>query len=60
MVRSNPDCGRACLPIEEYEPLVERIVELERLLAESRECLEAVGKLVAAQRTPTRDEGRTT
>ena len=49
MVSLNPACGRACLPIEEYEPLIERIVELERLLAQAKDALAVIARMAMNQ-----------
>lgn len=32
-----PGCGQACLPLSEYAPLIEKIVQLEELVATMRE-----------------------
>jgi hypothetical protein len=39
MVGDTPECGRACLPLSEYAPLVERIADLEAIVGKLRERL---------------------
>ena len=45
MVGDHPECGRACLPIGEYAPLVERICELEATVEKLRERLAHIARL---------------
>lgn len=47
VVPDNPQCGRACLPLSEYAPLVERICELEAVNARLRDRLERISGLAA-------------
>jgi hypothetical protein len=45
MVGGGPECGRACLPIGEYAPLVERICELETIVEDLRERLAQIWRM---------------
>jgi hypothetical protein len=45
MVGGGPECGRACLPIDEYVPLVERICELEAIVEDLRERLAQIWRM---------------
>ena len=42
MIGDHPQCGKACLPIEEYTPLIERIVFLE---TRHQELIERLAKI---------------
>jgi hypothetical protein len=43
----NEKCGMACLPISEYAPLIERVVELEGLVATLRDRLAQIATIAA-------------
>ena len=48
MIGDEANCsGRACLPLSEYAPLIERVVELEGLVATLREKLARVAQIAA-------------
>jgi hypothetical protein len=48
MIGDEANCkGRACLPLSEYAPLIERVVELEALVATLRERLARIATIAA-------------